>query len=36
MIGGCYDATSEERLKILKMVEEGKISAEEAAKLLGR
>ncbi len=26
--------TNEERLKILKMVEEGKISAEEAAKLL--
>jgi len=28
-------ATSEERLKILKMIEEGKISAEEGAKLLG-
>jgi hypothetical protein len=27
-------ASSEERLKILKMVEEGKISAEEGAKLL--
>ena len=27
-------ATSEERLKILKMIEEGKISAEEGAKLL--
>ena len=27
-------ATSEERLKILKMVEEGKITAEEGAKLL--
>jgi hypothetical protein len=27
-------ATSEERLKILKMVDEGKISAEEGAKLL--
>ena len=27
-------ATSEERMKILKMVEEGKISAEEGAKLL--
>ena len=28
-------ATTEERMKILKMVEEGKISAEEAARLLG-
>lgn len=28
-------ATAEERLKILKMVEEGKISADEAARLLG-
>lgn len=27
-------ATTEERLKILKMIEEGKISAEEGAKLL--
>ena len=27
-------ATSEERLKILKMIEEGKISAEDGAKLL--
>jgi hypothetical protein len=27
-------ATSEERLKILKMVEEGKVTAEEGAKLL--
>ncbi len=27
-------ATSEERMKILKMVDEGKISAEEGAKLL--
>jgi hypothetical protein len=27
-------ATTEERMKILKMVEEGKISAEEGAKLL--
>jgi hypothetical protein len=27
-------ATSEERLKILRMIEEGKISAEEGAKLL--
>lgn len=27
-------ATSEERLKILKMIEEGKISAEEGARLL--
>ena len=27
-------ATTEERLKILKMVEEGKITAEEAARLL--
>ena len=29
-------ATSEERLRILKMVEEGKITAEEGAKLAGR
>ena len=27
-------ATTEERLKILKMIEDGKISAEEGAKLL--
>ena len=27
-------ATAEERLKILKMIDEGKISAEEGAKLL--
>ena len=27
-------ATTEERLKILKMIEEGKVSAEEGAKLL--
>jgi hypothetical protein len=27
-------ATSEERLKILKMIEEGKVSAEDGAKLL--
>ena len=27
-------ATSEERLKILKMIEEGKINAEDGAKLL--
>ena len=27
-------ATSEERIKILRMVEEGKITAEEGAKLL--
>jgi hypothetical protein len=28
-------ATAEERMKILKMIDEGKISAEEGAKLLG-
>ena len=28
-------ATNEERLKILKMIDEGKITAEEGAKLLG-
>ena len=27
-------ATTEERMKILKMIEEGKVSAEEGAKLL--
>ena len=27
-------ATTEERMKILKMIDEGKISAEEGAKLL--
>ena len=27
-------ATSDERMKILKMIDEGKISAEEGAKLL--
>jgi hypothetical protein len=34
ILGGHRMASSEERLKILKMVEEGKITAEEGAKLL--
>ena len=33
--GEGYMATAEERMRVLKMIEEGKISAQEGARLLG-